>query len=157
MDRILNFRAVDDSLVTSGLPTEEQLRAVAENGFGVVINLAPDNNPPYSLPGEAGIIQALGMDYVHIPVNFAEPTTEDLERFCDAMDANASRKRFVHCAANKRVSVFVGLYRVLRLGWGKEEAFDLVRGVWVPNAVWEEFIGRVVVQSTRPDPPLSGA
>jgi uncharacterized protein (TIGR01244 family) len=146
MSEILNFRAVDQSLATSGLPTEEQLRALADDGFEVVINLAPDNRPLYSLPGEAGIVASLGMDYIHIPVNFSAPTAEDLEKFCDAMDANASRKRFVHCAANKRVSVFVGLYRVLRLKWEREAAFDLVRGLWEPDAVWQAFIEKTLAK-----------
>jgi protein tyrosine phosphatase (PTP) superfamily phosphohydrolase (DUF442 family) len=84
------------------------------------------------------------MEYVHIPVKFSAPAAEDLERFCDAMDANASRKRFVHCAANKRVSVFVGLYRVLRLQWEREAAFDLVRDLWEPDAVWRAFIVEVL-------------
>jgi protein tyrosine phosphatase (PTP) superfamily phosphohydrolase (DUF442 family) len=140
MTEILNFRAVDGSLATSGLPTEEQLRTIADEGFEVVINLALDNNPPYSLRGEAGIVGSLGMDYIHIPVNFSSPTAEDLEKFCDAMDTNGSRKRFVHCAMNKRASVFVGLHRVLRLKWDREAAFDLVRSLWEPDAVWQAFI-----------------
>ncbi|MEO5925973.1 MAG: protein tyrosine phosphatase family protein [Bryobacteraceae bacterium] len=140
MTETYNFRTVDSTLATAGLPTEEQLRSVAENGFEVVINLAVDDNPPYSLAGEAVIVRELGLAYVHIPVDFKAPTEADLIRFCDAMDANVGRKKFVHCAANKRVTVFLGLYRVIRLGWEREAAFDLVRGLWEPDAVWQAFI-----------------
>jgi protein tyrosine phosphatase (PTP) superfamily phosphohydrolase (DUF442 family) len=129
MRETYNFRPVDDTLATAGLPTEEQLRSVAEHGFEVVINLAVDNNPPYSLPAEAEIVRSLGLEYVHIPVKFSDPTEQDLLLFCDVMDANFGRNKFVHCAANKRVSVFVGLYRVIRLGWDVEPAFDLVRSL----------------------------
>jgi len=34
-----------------------------------------------------------------------------------------------------RVSAFVGLHRVLRLGWEREPAFALMRDVWEPNPV----------------------
>jgi uncharacterized protein (TIGR01244 family) len=146
MQETYNFRPVDETLATAGLPTPEQLRSVAGNGFEVVINLAPDNNPPHSLPGEAQIVRSLGLEYVHIPVKFSEPTERDLIEFCDAMDANRSRKKFVHCAANKRVSVFVSLYRVLRLGWDPEPAFDLVRSLWEPDPVWRNFIDQMLAK-----------
>jgi protein tyrosine phosphatase (PTP) superfamily phosphohydrolase (DUF442 family) len=131
------------------LPTEEQLRSVADHGFQVVINLAVDNKPPYSLAGEAELVRSLGLEYIHIPVKFSEPTEQDLAQFSDAMDAHAGRKKFVHCAANKRVSVFVGLYRVLRLGWEREAAFDLVRSLWKPDAVWSGFIERMLKDQRR--------
>lgn len=133
MDAILNYRLVDDALVTAGLPTEAQLHQV-------VINLALDNNLPYSLPGEAEIVRGLGLDYIHIPVDFSTPTQADLMQFCHAMDAHAGRKRFVHCALNKRASVFVGLYRATRLGWDLEPALDIMRSIWEPDAVWQAFI-----------------
>lgn len=149
MDGTYNVRPVNDRLTTAGLPTEEQLRLAAELGFEVVINLAVDNNPPYSLAGEGELVLSLGMAYVHIPVKFSEPTERDFVQFCDAMDANADRKKFVHCAANKRASVFVGLYRVLRLGWEREAAFDLVRSLWEPDAVWTRFIVQMLAESRR--------
>ncbi len=139
-EEMMNYRAVDELLSTAGLPTEDQLRSLAEHGFQVVINLALDNSPPYSLAGEADIVRGLGLIYVHIAVNFNNPTGVDLAQFCHAMDAHAGRRRFVHCALNKRVSAFVGLYRVIRLGWDREAAFDLVRSVWEPDAVWQAFI-----------------
>ena len=71
---------------------------------------------------EAEIVRSLGLSYIHIPVNFAAPTEADLQQFCDAMDANANKKRFLHCAMNKRVSAFIGLYRVIRLNWDREAA-----------------------------------
>lgn len=75
-----NFRAIDATLTTSGQPTEDQLRAVADEGYEVVINLALHNHPRYSLPDEAGLVESLGMTYIHIPVQFeapgeAEPTS----------------------------------------------------------------------------------
>jgi protein tyrosine phosphatase (PTP) superfamily phosphohydrolase (DUF442 family) len=54
------------------------------------------------------------MAYVHIPVNFKAPTSQDFRAFCRVMEAFEDRPVFVHCAANMRVSAFVFLYRVLR-------------------------------------------
>jgi uncharacterized protein (TIGR01244 family) len=140
---IRNVREVDTSLLTSGQPSEGQLAAVARRGVEVVINLAP-HDAPSALTDEAGCLADLGLDYVHIPVAFSAPTERDLAAFFAAMDANRARQMLVHCAANKRVTAFLGLYRVVRLGWAPEEAFALMHSVWEPDPVWSRFIERVL-------------
>jgi uncharacterized protein (TIGR01244 family) len=139
---IYKYRAVDERLGTSGQPTQAQLASIAAAGYSTLINLALHDDPRYSLPDERGTVQGLGLDYVHIPVQFAAPTDDDLERFFAAMDANKDRKVWVHCAANIRVSAFLGLYRVLREGWDEERAFQLMHGLWTPDDVWAAFIDR---------------
>jgi uncharacterized protein (TIGR01244 family) len=137
---IYNFRQVSPDLASSGQPREHQLAAIAEAGYNVVINLALHNDPRYSLSDEAASVQALGMEYVHIPVQFGAPTESDLERFFDAMEQHAHERIWVHCAANMRVSAFLGLYRTLRQGWPESQAFALMREMWQPDAVWSQFI-----------------
>jgi uncharacterized protein (TIGR01244 family) len=141
---IYNHRAVDDAIGTSGQPTEAQLAGVASAGFRTVINLALHDDPRYSLPDEAATVRSLGMNYVHIPVQFATPTEQDLLAFFDAMDAHGGEKVWIHCAANMRVSAFLGLYRVVRQGWPQDKAFELMRGLWEPNEVWSGFIARML-------------
>ena len=143
---IYNVRPVDDLLTTSGQPTEGQLGAVARAGFAVVINLALHDDPRYSLPDEAATVKSLGMHYIHIPVQFAAPTEPDARAFFDAMDQHQGKKILVHCAANMRVSAFVGLYRVLRQGWQHEEAFKLMNSVWTPDEVWSGFIAGMLAK-----------
>ena len=137
---IYNYLPLDDKLATSGQPSEEELAAVADDGVEVVINLALHDDPRYSLPDETGCVRALGMEYVHIPVQFDGPTEENLTAFFNVMEANSGRKRLVHCAANKRVTAFVGLYRAIRSRWDREKAFAPMKEIWEPNPVWAEFI-----------------
>ncbi len=140
LSSIYNYRAVDESLGTSGQPTAAQLAAIAAAGFATIINLALHDDPRYSLPDEPGVVKSLGLAYVHIPVQFAAPAEADLLAFFSAMDAHSGEKLWVHCAANIRVSAFLGLYRVIRLGWAVEPAFELMQGLWQPNDVWSSFI-----------------
>lgn len=140
IDDIRNYRAVSPQLATSGQPDEAQLAAIAAAGFEVVINLALHDDPRYSLADEAGTVRDLGLDYVHIPVQFGAPTHDDLARFMNAMSTHAARRVWVHCAANYRVSAFVGLDRVLRQGWSRAEAFAVMDDIWKPDAVWAAFI-----------------
>jgi uncharacterized protein (TIGR01244 family) len=135
-----NFRKVEDDLLTAGQPNEAQLADAAREGVKVVINLALHDDPRYSLDDEAGCVCGLGMDYVHIPVQFNHPTEHDLRAFFAAMDAHKGDKVLVHCAANYRVTAFVGLYRMIREGSSAADAFETMRSVWEPDEVWRQFI-----------------
>jgi uncharacterized protein (TIGR01244 family) len=142
VEEIYIYRKVNEKLATSGQPTEEQLHYVAREGFEVVINLALHGDPRYSLKDETASVTSLGMKYIHIPVDFQSPTESDLQTFFAAMDAHRHQKVLVHCAANKRVTAFVGLYRINRLGWPADKAFALMHSVWEPDPVWSGFISQ---------------
>lgn len=146
IESIYNYRQVDERLATSGQPDEQELAWIAAAGYQVLINLALHDDPRYSLPDEAGTARRLGLEYEHIPVIFTAPTREDLLRFFETMRSHRMDKVWVHCAANKRVSVFVGLYRHLCEGLALAEAFDLQRDIWEPNPVWREFLERMLAE-----------
>ena len=139
-ESIYNWRRLDARLSTSGQPSEAQLAALAASGVGHVINLAPHNHRN-ALPDEAASVAALGMRYVHIPVDFSAPTEADFVAFCTAMAELSGDKIHVHCAANYRVSAFIYRYRrdVLRMDAAAARA-DM-DAVWQPTGVWVSFVG----------------
>lgn len=144
-----NFRALDATLMTSGQPDEEQLADAARQGCTVVINLALHDDARYSLRDEPGTVRELGMEYVHIPVQFGNPTEQDFLAFCAALDAHDGEKTLVHCAANYRVTAFIGLYRIVRKGWDPERAWEPMRSVWQPDHVWTTFIAEMLSRHAR--------
>ena len=79
-------------MATAGQPTEDELAAVKAAGFEAVVNLLPTSSP-YALPEEGRIISGLGLDYVHIPVEWENPTAADAERFFDVVAAFGLRRR----------------------------------------------------------------
>lgn len=139
LSTIYNMLPLTDDLGTSGQPTSAQLAVIKEAGYEVVINLATGKTPR-DLPNEADVVAAQGMEYIHIPVVWENPTEADLTRFFEAMDATQHKKRFVHCIANMRVSAFIFLYRVLRQGMPVEEARATMAKIWQPNPIWHKFI-----------------
>ena len=143
---IYNFHPIEDALSTSGQPTEAQLRAVAMEGYEVIINLALHDDPRYSLPDERGLVEGLGLVYVHIPVQFDDPTEDNLLAFFRAMERYKNKKVHIHCAANMRVTAFLGLYRMLKQEKPEDEAFEPMRSVWEPNDVWSSFISNIVTK-----------
>ena len=140
---IYNMLPLAEDLGTAGQPTSAQLAAIKEAGYDVVINLATGTTPR-DLPNEADVVTAQGMEYIHIPVIWDNPTEADLARFFEAMDATQDKKRFVHCIANMRVSAFVFLYRVLRQGMPLEAARATMTQIWQPNAIWQQFINEAL-------------
>ena len=138
LDGIYNFLSLTDRVATAGQPTEAEIAAVKEAGYEAVINLLPADSPN-ALPEEAEIVAALGLEYVHIPVDWASPQTADAERFFDVMDSYRGRRVFVHCAANMRVSAFLYLYRTLRQHVPPAVAVGDLRRVWTPNETWQRF------------------
>lgn len=140
-DEIFNYKKVNEQLSTAGQPTEEQLRAAAAEGFQAVINLATDM-PGFSLPDEAGLVHSLGMEYVHIPVDWQNPTLADFEAFDAALIRLGDAKVLVHCQANFRVTAFYGLYAMNRLGWSEAEAEAFRASIWQGSdyPTWEQFI-----------------
>lgn len=140
-EAIFNYRRVDDALITGGQPTEEQLRAAAEEGVKMVINLAP-TTPSYSLEDEAGLVDELGMSYHYIPVDWAQPTEADFAAFEAAMAERGEEKTLIHCMANFRVTAFYTLYAMKHLGWSEAQADELRASIWAGSdyPVWESFI-----------------
>ena len=140
LERIRAYVEISDRVSTAGQIGYDQIEAIKEAGFDAVVNLAPSHEPRNGREGFLVVEQ--GMTYMHIPVNWQHPSQRDLALFFDFMDANRDRKVFVHCFANMRVSVFVYLYRTLRLSETKEAAWKDVLRVWDPNEAeqWKQFI-----------------
>jgi protein tyrosine phosphatase (PTP) superfamily phosphohydrolase (DUF442 family) len=80
-ETIYNWRRLDDRITTSGQPTEQQLAGIQALGVRHIINLGLHSHEK-ALPDEAASVGRLGMTYIHIPVNFQNPTDEDFGKFC---------------------------------------------------------------------------
>jgi uncharacterized protein (TIGR01244 family) len=147
---IFNAIQVNERLVTSGQPTEEQLRAASAEGFTRVINLAPVE-PERSLPDEAGLVRSLKLDYIHIPVIWTDPKPSDFAAFEQAMNESPESKTLLHCIANYRVSAFYSLYAQKHLGWTEAQADAFRAQIWRGSdyPVWEAFIAHMKSNLTK--------
>ena len=148
LSEIYSFRAVGDRLGTAGQPTPAQFGMIQESGFEAVINLALPTSDN-AIPNEGSVVTSLGMSYVHIPVDFKAPTSQDFRAFCRVMEAFDDRPVFVHCAANMRVSAFVFLYRVMFQHIPVAQAERDLHAIWQPDKVWSRFI-QDELQNHRP-------
>jgi ADP-ribose pyrophosphatase YjhB (NUDIX family) len=142
LQAIFGFLPMGEQFGTAGQPGAEQFALVAQEGYKCVINLALASSQG-ALPDEQALVEGLGMSYVHIPVEFGAPRPADLKRFFEVME-RVPDKVFIHCIANKRVSAFMFLYRVLKMGHPVAEAEMALHRIWTPDPVWQDFIDRAL-------------
>jgi uncharacterized protein (TIGR01244 family) len=140
-ETIYNWRRLDDRITTSGQPTEPQLADIHALGIRHVINLGLHTHEK-ALPDEAASVSRLGMTYIHIPVDFQNPTDQDFDQFCSAMEQLTEVPVHVHCIANYRVSAFFYRYRRDVLGMDEARARTDMEQIWHPEGVWARFIER---------------
>lgn len=145
---IFNFEPINERISTGGQPTLAQFEAARDEGYEVIINLAPSDEDN-ALEGEEDILASLGFDYFHIPMVWTNPKPEEFTAFCAAMEKVGNKKVLVHCIANYRVSAVVSTYAIKNLGWSVEQANDLVSKIWtsIPeypmNETWQSYIDTI--------------
>ena len=138
MPAIINFLRINESLGTAGQPQAAHFPVLAKAGYNTVINLAMPSSPNY-LDDEMQLCAQNGLRYMPLPVEWKNPTEKNLLDFFALMEAQSSHKIFVHCAMNKRVSSFVFLYRVIKLGENLEVASQDLHQIWMPDETWNRF------------------
>ena len=143
LESVQGFLRIDDHLATAGQPTAEQLSGLAEAGIGHVINLALPTSTD-AVADEAVRVTGQGLNYLQLPVSWEAPELAQFQRFCQLLWVLREENVLVHCARNKRVSVFIFLYRVLHEGVTVTEAAAMMHRIWEPDAVWLAFIEHVL-------------
>ena len=142
LKKIFNYYKVPDLFETSGQPSNKQLISIANGGYEVVINLAPNTTIEGRIINEEGILKSNNITYIHIPVDFNNPLDEDFNKFVAALEQNKHKKIWVHCAANMRVSAFVFKYRRDVLGLSQKNIERDLKAIWIPNKTWGSFLER---------------
>ncbi|MBY6018626.1 protein tyrosine phosphatase family protein [Ferrimonas balearica] len=123
------FQTVSPSLLTAGLPMPADFARLHQAGVEVVINLMPDSsNKAYS--NEAELVTDAGMVYVAIPVDWQNPTIDDVDAFFNVMSRYQDKTVLVHCLANFRASAFVYLYQWAQAEQGDKPEMAAVMAPW---------------------------
>lgn len=145
LSKIDNYRQYSSYFSSSGQPDAKQLEALSKDGFRRIIYLAFTDNKT-AIESEDRVVKSLGMDYVHIPVDFDRPTLDDFEDFASIMNRDRNVRTLLHCQINLRASAFSFLYRVIYGGVAMPEAKSDLDAIWQPDKVWFKFIVDVLKQ-----------
>jgi len=139
MQEIINYIQINENIATSGQPTREQFRQIANEGYEFVINLAVAHSEG-RIEKEDEIVSDLEMNYIHIPVEFKEPTLQNLKDFIQILSALSQRKVWVHCIMNYRVSAFMYVYHKYILQTPFDNIDLSVFEEWSPDEQWQAIM-----------------
>jgi protein tyrosine/serine phosphatase len=119
---IPRFVEIAAGLYRGGQPTETGLRLLKERGIKTVINLRMEND-------ESNLVQRLGMNYVHIPIEDIRPWSQIPEaaiaKYFELVNNPANYPIFFHCRRGAdRTGAMAALYRMAVQGWDARRAYS---------------------------------
>ena len=93
----------EEMTVGKSQPTEQEISALAAEGFGSVVDLRQATEPNQPLPPsrEREAVERGGMRYLHLPVVSDRLGDDTLDRFHEEV-SRLPKPVFVHCASGKR-------------------------------------------------------
>lgn len=117
---IKNFGQMDERFYRGGQPKEDEFQSLADIGIDTVINLR-DGARDF----EKETVEALGMKYIHIPMDDNEyPPEESIQKFLEVVDDPDTGKFFVHCKGGKhRAGAMGAVYRYTKYGWDYDKVY----------------------------------
>ena len=118
---IPRFFAIDDGLYRGGQPTEKGFELLKQLGIKTVVNLRADDR-------ESQIVESLGMNYVHVPIENVRPWTQIPEaaiaKYFELINNSANYPIFFHCKRGAdRTGALAALYRMGIQGWDAGKAY----------------------------------
>ncbi|SEQ28666.1 Predicted phosphohydrolase, protein tyrosine phosphatase (PTP) superfamily, DUF442 family [Solimonas aquatica] len=113
------------NISTAGRPAPEHFALAKSRGVTRVINLCPPAEPcAYQ---EDALTQALGLEYVNIPVaGGGDLTADNARKLAEALDGLKGHA-LVHCASSNRVGALFALKARYVDGKSREEALGIGR------------------------------
>jgi protein tyrosine phosphatase (PTP) superfamily phosphohydrolase (DUF442 family) len=130
-----NVVEINPLLVTSGQPRASALQGLSQLEFAAVLYLAPFTVSD-AVRNEPTLLQAQGIEFVHIPIPFGEPTEAHFLEVSEHLVRLKIKRTLVHCQVNMRASSMVFLHRVIALGEPAATAYQAVSQVWSPHGPW---------------------
>lgn len=141
-----NFLWVSSDFCTGGQPTDQDLARLKKGGLRSVLNLQTVVEHP-GVVREGVVARALGLKYVHLPVDSSRLNTKLGEDFLNIVSDESNRPLFVHCASANRVGALWILHRVVNDGWHLQEAEKEAEGIGLRSERLLEFARNYLKQA----------
>jgi tyrosine-protein phosphatase SIW14 len=141
---IHNFGKISDQLYRGGQPRSGSVEQLKKLGVTTIVDLRGED--PSERDHEKRDADALGIQFVSIPVSgWKAPTQAQVTQFLSIL-ADPKQKVFVHCHFGEdRTGVFVATYRIAVQQWSAEQAIQEMRFGGF-NAFWHHTMTAFVQQ-----------
>lgn len=157
LSQIALFQCVHPHLFSSAIPDLDQLSQIKAYGIDTFIYIAPHLNPDSDTPDDEITDQrslqldqqclALGLNYLHIPLDFENPVADQALLILDLIDVLCSNKMlWLSCPNLQRSSSLLHVYRQFYMHMDIATAHGLLEAVWEPDATWTGLIHALTLQ-----------
>jgi len=136
---IVNFSKVDAVVACGGATETSALDGLAKDGFKSVINLRLASEANANIELNAAHARSLGLNYIHVPFNAAQPEPKVLDQFLAAIANKANQPAYVHCGSANRVGAVWLVKRVVQDGWTIEKATEEAKLIGLRSEPLEKF------------------
>jgi uncharacterized protein (TIGR01244 family) len=118
-------KPVTPAITIGDQPSEEDLMALAAEGYRGVINLRNDREleQPLGTMAEGELVRSLGLDYLHYSVGSWPLSNGGVTAVFEFLDHHAAGKTLVHCRRGGRAQALVLLHQARTRGWRPDEVF----------------------------------
>ena len=140
IEEIYNYHKIHNLCETSGQPTRSQLKLLIEKGYQVIVYLSQNSVVNKVVLNEKRVFESSNVKYIHLPVDFDNPRESDFEKFVLIISKFKSKKLWIHCAANMRVSAFIYRYRRDILKLKHTDIIGDLEVIWKPSKIWVNFL-----------------
>ena len=136
---ITNYTRVDAIVACGGATDTAALEGLKTDGFKAVINLRQASEAGANVEQNAARAKALGLNYIHIPLNAQSPETKSVDDFLAAVGNKTNQPVFIHCGSANRVGAVWLVKRVLQDGWAVDKATEEAKLIGLRSAPLEQF------------------
>lgn len=137
---IANFTRVDAVFACAGATEVAALEGLKADGFKTVVNLRLPSERGANIEESRAKAEALGLTYVHIPVDTSNLDPAAVDRFLAVVSQPANHPVYIHCAAASRAGAMMMAKRVLLDGWDVDRAAEEARAIGMRGEALERFI-----------------
>ena len=135
---IENYYQYSETLASGAQPNIDQLSHLKNGGFEVVLNISPVS-ARNALQNEAEVVEQLGLDYIHFPIDCSNLRPIHYKTFEGIMNGVKDKKIFVHCGGNIKSSNLIHIYDVLVNGKDEKQSLETLYKIQNPEQKWFDY------------------
>ena len=145
-----NVTRVDATVACGGATTVEAFPELKKRGFASIINLRRESETGADIPAARAAAEKVGLTYIHIPVDPANPSPQAADAFLDAVTKPVNQPAYIHCASANRVGAMWLIKRVLIDGWDVPRATAEAEAIGLSKPELKQFAIDYVATHRKP-------
>ncbi|MEQ1899012.1 MAG: sulfur transferase domain-containing protein [Vicinamibacterales bacterium] len=136
---IVNFAKVESTVACAGATSAAALADVKKQGFASVLNLRMATEQGADIDAAAAAAKALGLTYIHLPMNTASPDPALVDGFLKAVTEKKNQPVFIHCASANRAAALWMIKRLVVDKWDADKAGTEAAALGLTNPALKTF------------------